>query len=233
MDDSYGRGFAQDLESSCAHLGVDVIANVRYLVNDDETTEEAISGVAKSGARVFLIVVFESDLYNIVTVASRHGLIGKGFSWFLGDSVQDPVNLIMNTPDQEVDFGQLVQGFMTIQAGTLGVEKQQVFQEVWDAQDKRDVFDPIFGDISEALELEGYVFSLHAHMYEAVWAAVLAMSTSYVTDPDGRKTMDLNALNINVCFPPTLIMPATLIVMSIGDHGHADCDEHVWWSWSF
>lgn len=201
MDDAYGRGFAQDLESSCAQLGVDVVANVRYLVNDDQTMDDAISGVAKSGARVFLLVVFESDLYDIVETANRYGLIGKGYSWFVGDSVQDPVNLVLETPDQTIDFGKLIQGFMTIAAGTLGVEKQQVFQAVWNAQDKRDVFDPIFGDVSEAFELEGFVFSLHAHMYEAVWAAVLAMSKSYVTDPNGQQTMDLVALNSNVSFP--------------------------------
>eukprot|EP00961_Rhodomonas_salina_P069279 930162-Rhodomonas_salina.1 len=76
-----GRGFAQELFTAAPSAGVDIVLAAAYTLGSESEIDHAARQLAQSGARVIILLAFDSDIEALTSAADRNGVLGTGYTW--------------------------------------------------------------------------------------------------------------------------------------------------------
>jgi gamma-aminobutyric acid type B receptor len=88
VDDDYGAPFVSDFLQKAALAQIRVISTFKWENGDTKQVQTAFNGLADSGARVFLALVFAIDMPAAWEVIKNRSLYGPGYLWISTDIIQ-------------------------------------------------------------------------------------------------------------------------------------------------
>ena len=133
--------------------------------------DKACSEVADSKARIFMVLVFDSDLAILLAKLRAYGLLGKGYVFITADGfIAEAVVAGSEDPAQMVD--DLAGWFQVTMNPTFG-ERGARFNSLLKVEPLPHLRTALF-DVSEAILRSGECDAFCASIYDAIWATALA-----------------------------------------------------------
>ena len=127
MDDSFGRGFAQDLIGKTSQLGISVDAYQLYPIGDTSAIANAVRAVKNAGTKIVICLAFEADIENIAVAANKEGIGGRGYVWITGDSIQDLNSLVAGS--SEPNLATYLTGWLSVSLAAFSEERRAMFEQ--------------------------------------------------------------------------------------------------------
>eukprot|EP00961_Rhodomonas_salina_P301484 3940482-Rhodomonas_salina.1 len=169
-----GRAFQSEAMNEASLLGMQAVA-FGFALADASAIERAVSQIADSGVRITLFIAFEQDIAAVAAAADRHGLLATGHAWIAANEFSiESVLLSSAEPARTVEQ---MSGWMTASMDALQGDRRPRFQGALDSTPIQYLNNSIFeGLMLEAVTTAEGCGGYCATMYDAVWAAAIAMS---------------------------------------------------------
>eukprot|EP00961_Rhodomonas_salina_P138434 1862093-Rhodomonas_salina.1 len=167
-------GFVQDANVAANNLGVDVVVSVEFELGDRSEIENAVSQIARSGARITLCIAFDNDMATIAAVADEYGMVDSGFAWIVFQE-QLTAEVLASSPDPESTVRQL-SGWFAASLNLLHGEQGIRFQNVFQNEPLHHLDESVVNESTFAASIAGAPCNQFcATMYDSVWAAAIAL----------------------------------------------------------